>query len=152
MSPSHINEKNLQDWNSLSKRIWQYLAYHHHDADTTDAHKFFLPSVPTDHRYNQVLKTASSVYTELKNAFFCWSGNISASIYWRPLKNVIYESVLTSLAMLIMSGSFDLDALWDGRSVTVQLLFSKELFPRFVQNIAKYFCAVRIYLFLEAFR
>ena len=77
-------------------------------------------------------------------------------IYWcvhayKSINDITHEFVPTSLAVHNMSCSSYLDSLWDGRWVTIQLLFFRVLLPGFVQNSMQHSCVVPIKLFLQVF-
>ena len=46
-----------------------------------------------------ILLVASSVLTKLVNERLFWSANVGVSMYWSPLKNVVYEFVFTSVVL-----------------------------------------------------
>ena len=69
----------------------------------------------TSYRPWQILLLAPSVHTDLTNVSFCWLVNTGVSMCRSPLKNIVYDFVLTSAVLPNMSCLSYLDGLWDGR-------------------------------------
>ena len=100
------------------------------------------------HPYYQVLKTASSVCTELMYVNLCWSTNTSVFMCKSPSENIAYELVPTFPAVVSMSCSSHLVALWDGRQVAVQMLFCGDPASRIYSKLhVAFLCSFHLVFF-----
>ena len=82
---------------------WWWYEKHSNSIHSLD---FLLTSIPIGYHFWLVFSTAYSIHTDLMNLSFCWSGNTSVSMCWRPSGNVAYEFVHNSPAISNMSCSF----------------------------------------------
>ena len=97
------------------------------------SHQFFLTIHP-DHTLLQAGCLGCIVYLLRTDLSFYWSANIGPSMYRNPLENVTYAFDFASPAVTCMCYLTYLNGMWDGRSVSVQLLFCGVLHPGFVQE------------------
>ena len=103
---------------------------------------FFLTISPYGSSFKISHLEAARVHIELMNISFCWSCNTGGSMCRSSRANTTYEFVLVFPALLSMSSSSYLDALWDGRLMAIQLLFCGVLLLGFVQNSVQYPCFI----------
>ena len=78
-------------------------------AADTDIPDPLSPSVSIVHCSREVFQALSCIGTELLYIGSSWSSCLWSSMWWGPLVYVVYEFVLTSLAVSCMSGSSNLD-------------------------------------------
>ena len=73
------------------------------------------PLLPIVHRFWQVLRATSRIFTELLYVGSSWSPCFCLAMWRGPIENIIYELVPASPAVSCISGSSNLDSFRDGR-------------------------------------
>ena len=109
-------------WFNMSSSSWWHAA-------STNLSDPLSPLVPIVHHSQLIFYATSCITAELLQIGSSWSP-YPCSFVWRgPQEYIAYEFGLTSPAVSSMSSSYNLDSLWDGWQVSVQLLLCGMLLP-----------------------
>ena len=111
MNERKESKQGRKEVKSKRKRWWHgcFDIYHHHVASSARVSLILWPSLPKDHRFRQVIWSASRIYTELLYACSNWSSCIFSAMWRGPQQYIIYELVPTSPAVSCMLGSSNLE-------------------------------------------
>ena len=82
-------------------------------AISTDIPESLSQHLPIIKCFRQILRTTSRIGTELLYVESSWTSCICSSMWRGPLEYITYELVLTSPAVLRVSGSFNFDSFRD---------------------------------------